>query len=79
MVSSAVAVILIIALESLWAPYPPLARLAASGVVFGVGAALTLRWLFPASLTAVLSRIPGGQRVCDSLRLTPLATRHATP
>jgi O-antigen/teichoic acid export membrane protein len=77
--SSAVGVILIVALEPLWAPYPPLARLAASGTLFVLGASLTLRGLFPASLSAVLSRVPGGRRVCGCLRLTPLAARHATP
>jgi O-antigen/teichoic acid export membrane protein len=77
--SSAVGAILIVALEPLWAPYPPLARLAASGTLFVLGASLTLRGLFPASLSAVLSRVPGGRRVCGCLRLTPLATRHATP
>jgi O-antigen/teichoic acid export membrane protein len=76
--SSAAGVILIVTLRSLWAPYPPIGRLAASGAVFAFGAALILRWIFPASLTDVLSRIPGGQRVCGCLRLRSLATRHAT-
>jgi O-antigen/teichoic acid export membrane protein len=77
-VSSAAGVLLIMTLQSLWAPYPAIARLVASGAVFALGAALTLRWIFPDSLTAVLSRIPGGQRVCGCLRLRPLATGHAT-
>jgi hypothetical protein len=77
-VSSAAGVLLIVTLQLLWAPYPAIARLAASGAVFAIGAALTLRWIFPDSLTAVLSRIPGGQRVCGCLRLRPLATGHAT-
>jgi PST family polysaccharide transporter len=78
-VSSAVGVILVVALEPLWAPYPPLARLAASGTVFGLGFTLVVRGFFPASLTAVLSRVPGGQRVCGCLRLPPLVARHAAP
>jgi len=78
MLSSAAGVILIMALQSLWAPYPAIGRLVASGSVFALGSALTLRAIFPSSLTAVLSRIPGGERVCGCLRLRPLATRHAT-
>jgi O-antigen/teichoic acid export membrane protein len=78
-VISAVGVILIMAIEPLWAPYPPLARLAASSALFALGAVLTLRGIFPALLTAVLSRVPGGQRVSGFLRLSPLATGHASP
>lgn len=71
LVSSVVAGALIMALETLWTSHLPAIRLAASGSVFALGAALVLRCIFPSSLTAVLSRLPGGQRCCGWLRLPP--------
>jgi hypothetical protein len=71
LVSSAVGGTLIVVLETLWAPYTPATRLAASSTVFALGVALVLRCVFPSSLTAVLTRLPGGQRFCGWLRLQP--------
>jgi O-antigen/teichoic acid export membrane protein len=79
LVSSAVGGTLIVALEPLWASQPPVIRLCASGVVFALGTALALRSLFPQALTAVLSRLPGGQRFCGWLRLQPAVAGYAAP
>ena len=73
LVSSVAGGALILALDPLWSSLAPALRLAASGTVFGFGTSLALRCGYPSSLTAVLSRLPGGPRFCGWLKLRPAA------
>jgi hypothetical protein len=53
---------------------PPVVRLCLSGAVYALVILFTLRGFFPATCTAVLSRLPGGLRLQGWLRLlTPSA------
>ena len=73
LVASAAGGALILALDPLWLPLAPAFRLAASATVFTLGATLALRCAYPSSLTAVLSRLPGGSRFLGWLGLRPAA------
>lgn len=71
LVSSAAGGALILVFDPLWSSLAPALRLAASGSVFSVGTMLALRCAYPSSLTAVLSRLPGGSRFLGWLKLRP--------
>lgn len=73
LVSAAAGGALIVLLDPLWSWMAPAMRLLASGTVFSLGTTLVLRFAYPSSLTAVLSRLPGGLRFCGWLKLRPAA------
>jgi len=74
LVSASAGGVLIVALDPLWSSLAPATRLLASGTAFTLGTTLVLRCAYPSSLTAVLSRLPGGTRFCGLLKLRPGAT-----
>jgi O-antigen/teichoic acid export membrane protein len=64
-----------LAYDSLWVQSSPVVHLSISSAVYVIVMMLTLRILFPSSLAAALSRLPGGPRLQGWLRLLPPSIR----